>query len=156
MPANPELLAITEALLAPMPGGKAQLVDMLNAIKNKLGYVPPSVVGMIADKADVSRPEVYTAIELSPTLSLTPTGDHKLFICNADNCCQQGGNHLMNFAKQQLGINEFETTADDKIRLEPFQCLGNCSMAPNIMVNGRVLGMMDNDQLAKLITELQR
>jgi len=116
--------------------------------------VPPSTVPLIAEKARLTRPEVHKAIDLSPSLSLIPAGQHKLYICNADNCCMQGGTQLMEHATQRLGIQPFQTTADQKIRLESFQCLGNCSMSPNVMVDGRVYGMMDNQLLDKMLDEL--
>lgn len=155
MPSNPELSDIVTNLIADFAGGASQLADMLQAVQKKLGYVPPSTIPVLATKAGVSRPEVYKAVELSPSLTLTPAGNHKLYICNADNCCMQGGKELMAHAQQVLGIREFETTADQKIRLESFHCFGNCSMSPNVMVDGRVYGMMDNMQLDQLIDELQ-
>lgn len=153
MSINPELLDIAREEIQSY-NGVEQLADMLTAVQNKLGYIPPATVPVLADKAEVTRPEVYRAIELSPALSLTPSGEHKLFICNADNCCMQGGTELMEFAQQHLQLKPFETTLDNKIRLESFQCLGNCSMAPNIMLNGRVHGMMDCTQLENLLENL--
>jgi len=155
MASNPELADIVAQLIAPYPAGVHSLADMLNIIQQKLGYVPPSTVPLIAEKAGVTRPEIYKAVELSPSLMLTPTGLHKVYICNADNCCMQGGTQLMEHAKERLGIQPFQTTADQKIRLESFQCLGNCSMSPNIMVDGRVYGMMDNQLLDKMLDELE-
>lgn len=155
MASNPELADIVARLIAPYPEGVHSLADMLNIVQQKLGYVPPSTVPLIAEKAQLTRPEVYKAIDLSPSLMLTPTGRHKIYICNADNCCMQGGAQLMEYAKERLGIQPFQTTANQKIRLESFQCLGNCSMSPNIMVDGRVYGMMDNQLLDKMLDELE-
>ncbi len=154
MPSNPELASFVTDLLAPYTGNAKQLADMLNTIQQALGYIPPSTVALIAEKAQFSRPEVFKAIELSPSLTHVPKGQHKLYICNADNCCMQGGTQLMEYAKSKLGIQPFQTTEDQKIRLESFQCLGNCSMSPNVMLDGRVYGMMDQGQLDQLIDEL--
>jgi len=155
MPSNPELSDLVKALLIDFDDGVKQLADMLQAVQDKLGYIPPSTVPVIAEKAQVSRPEIYKAIEVSPSLTLTPAGNHKLYICNADNCCMQGGTQLMEHARQILGIREFQTTQDQKIRLESFHCFGNCSMSPNVMVDGRVYGMMDIQQLDQLIEKLK-
>jgi len=155
MPSNPELSDIVKILLTGFEDDVTQLADMLQTVQNKLGYIPPSTVPVIAEKARVTRPEIYKAIEMSPSLTLTPAGHHKLYICNADNCCMQGGTQLMEQAKQALGIQEFQTTADQKIRLESFHCFGNCSMSPNVMVDGRVYGLMDKPQLERLIEELK-
>lgn len=153
MSINPELLEIAEKEIRNLKSTK-QLAEILTAIQEKLGYIPPATVPLIAERAEITRAEIYRVIELSPNYSLTPAGDHKLFICNAENCCMQGGVELMEYAQQYLGIKEFETTADNKVRLESFQCLGNCSMAPNVMLNGRVYGMMDPRQLQKLLEDL--
>jgi len=155
MPSNPELIDIVNTLLAGFGDGSEQLVDMLQAVQHKLGYIPPSTVAAIADKTGLARPTIYKAIELSPSLTLAPTGKHTLYICNADNCSFYGGTALMERAKQQLGIHEFESTPDNTIRLEPFRCFGNCSMSPNVMVDGRVHGLMDNGQLDNLIASLR-
>lgn len=155
MPSNPELSDIVATVLSDFHDGVAQLADMLQAVQKKLGYVPPSTIMLIATKAQVSRPEIYKAIELSPSLTLKPIGEHTLYICNADNCCMQGGKQLMRRAQEILGVHEFQTTPDQKIRLESFHCFGNCSMSPNIMVDGRVYGMMDDPQLDQLIDKLR-
>lgn len=154
MPSNPQLQEIVAEIIRDFPGEAPALADMLGAIQDKLGYVPPSTVGLIADKTGTSRPDVYRAIELSPSLTLTPAGEHKLYICNADNCCMQGGAQLLQHAEQQLGIKAFECTPDRKIRLETFQCLGNCSMSPNVMLDGRVYGLMDPMLLDQLLERL--
>lgn len=156
MPSNPQLQEMVSDILHDFSGGVTQLADMLSAVQHKLGYVPPSTVALIAEKAGVTRPEVYRAIELSPSLSLKPAGEHTLYICNAENCCMQGGVQLMEFARQKLGIEPFQTTPDQKVRLESFQCLGNCSMSPNVMLDGRVYGMMDNAALKKLLESVQK
>jgi formate dehydrogenase subunit gamma len=155
MPSNPELADIVTIVLSDFNGGVLQLAEMLQAIQKKLGYIPPSTIPLIAAKAQVSRPEIYKAIELSPSLTLKPVGNHMLYICNADNCCMQGGKQLMQRAQETLGIHEFQTTPDQKIRLESFRCFGNCSMSPNVMVDGRVYGMMDDQQLDQLIEKLR-
>lgn len=154
MASNPELTEIVTDLARPFSNDGSQLVDILSLVQKKLGYVPPSTIPFIAEKTQLTRPEIHKAIELSPSLSLKPTGKHTLYICNADNCCMQGGTELMAHAKQQLGINIFQTTQDKKIRLESFQCLGNCSMSPNIMIDGVVHGLVDENSLDKLFTSL--
>jgi formate dehydrogenase subunit gamma len=120
-------------------------------VQTALGYIPPSTIPLIAEHVKLSRPEVYRAIDLSPSLSLKAAGKHTLYICNAENCCMQGGEALMSFACAYLGVKPFQTTADGEIRLEPFQCLGNCSMSPNVMLDGRIYGLMDEQELQKLL-----
>ena len=156
MPVNPELQEKVAAILSEFHGSPAELADILQRIQAALGFIPPSTVALIADKTHLTRPEVYRAIELSPSLDLKPKGKHLLYICNAENCCMHGGEELLHVASQQLGINAFETTADELVRLETFRCFGNCSMSPNIMLDGRVHGLVDRQELIALLQRLRK
>jgi len=155
MPVNPELQEKVANLLSAFNGSRDELAAILQQVQQQLGYIPPSTVPLIADKTGLTRPEVYCAIELSPSFTLKPAGKHTLYICNAENCCMYGGEDLLHAAEQQLGIRAFETTADQQVRLETFHCFGNCSMSPNVMLDGRVYGMMTVRELDALLTELK-
>src|SRR5690606_15856569 len=51
MPSNPQLQEMVADILHDFQGGVTALADMLSAVQSKLGYVPPSTVGLIAEKA---------------------------------------------------------------------------------------------------------
>ncbi|MBL4612898.1 MAG: NAD(P)H-dependent oxidoreductase subunit E, partial [Emcibacter sp.] len=50
-----------------------------------------------------------------------------------------------------LGIRLGETTANERITLEPVYCLGNCAVSPNITLDGTAHGRMSEDRFDKLL-----
>jgi formate dehydrogenase subunit gamma len=48
------------------------------------------------------------------------------------------------------------TTADDRVTLEPIYCLGLCATAPSAMLDGRLVGRLDENRLDALVAEAQR
>jgi formate dehydrogenase subunit gamma len=48
------------------------------------------------------------------------------------------------------------TTADNRVTLEPIYCLGLCATAPSAMLDGRVVGRLDDQRLDALVAEAQR
>ena len=48
------------------------------------------------------------------------------------------------------------TAADGSVTLEPVYCLGLCATAPSAMLDGRVVGRLDDKRLDALIGEAQR
>lgn len=116
------------------------LADILAAVQAAVGYIPPPMVALIAEKSGADRPAIYRAIELSPSFSLQPPGKHLLYICSADNCCARGGTALLETARQVLGIDCYQCDATRTVRLEPFRCLGNCANGPNIAIDRQVEG----------------
>ena len=48
--------------------------------------------------------------------------------------------------KQRLGIGFHETAKDGAVTLEPVYCLGLCACAPSAMLDGEVIGRLDDGQ----------
>jgi formate dehydrogenase subunit gamma len=133
----------------------ADLVDILTALQDTLGFVPPQTVPLIADVTGCERPAIYKAIELSPSFSLRPPGNKLLYICSADNCCSKGGLALAETAKRVLGVDYYHCDATQTVRIEPFRCLANCVNGPNISIDGIVEGPMTPEKLeARLLSLL--
>jgi len=42
------------------------------------------------------------------------------------------------------------------VSLEPVYCLGLCAVAPSAMLDGRVIGRMDEEKLDALLAEIDR
>ena len=59
-------------------------------------------------------------------------------------------------AEAKLGISLGNTTADARVTLEPIYCLGLCATAPSAMLDGRLIGRLDQKRLDALIVEAQR
>ncbi len=77
-------------------------------------------------------------------------------LCRAEACQAAGGNALAARAEAKLGIFLGNTTADERVTLEPIYCLGLCATAPSAMLDGRVVGRLDDQRLDALVAEAQR
>ena len=67
-----------------------------------------------------------------------------------------GGDALAARAEAKLGVSLGNTTADDRVTLEPIYCLGLCATAPSAMLDGRVVGRLDEARIDALVAEAQR
>ncbi len=54
-----------------------------------------------------------------------------------------------------LGIEWNETTPDGSVTLEPIYCLGLCACAPAAMLDGRVIGRLDEERLDRIVKEVR-
>ena len=59
-------------------------------------------------------------------------------------------------AEAKLGVTLGHTTADERVTLEPIYCLGLCATAPSAMLDGRVVGRLDEARIDALVAEAQR
>jgi formate dehydrogenase subunit gamma len=129
---------------------------ILHALQEAFGYVPEEVLPMIASELNLSRAEVYGVFTFYHDFRAKPAGRHVLKLCRAEACQAAGGDALAARAEQQLGIALGNTTPDERVTLEPIYCLGLCATAPSAMLDGRLIGRLDEARIDALCTEAQR
>ena len=79
-----------------------------------------------------------------------------LKLCRAEACQAAGGDPLARHAETRLGVSMGNTAADGSVTLEPVYCLGLCAIAPSAMLDGRVVGRLDQGRLDALLAEAQQ
>jgi len=129
---------------------------ILHALQESFGYIPEPAIPMVASALNLSRAEVYGVFTFYHDFRKKPAGRHVLKLCRAEACQAAGGDALAARAEAKLGVALGETTADDRVTLEPIYCLGLCATAPSAMLDGRVIGRLDQTRLDALIVEAQR
>jgi len=139
--------------LAHVEGGT---LVILHALQEAFGYVPEPAVPMIASALNLSRAEVHGVFTFYHDFRREPAGRHVLKLCRAEACQSAGGDALAARAESKLGIAIGNTTADMRVTLEPIYCLGLCATAPSAMLDGRVVGRLDEARLDALVAEVQR
>jgi formate dehydrogenase subunit gamma len=129
---------------------------ILHALQEAFGYVPEPAIPMIASALNLSRAEVYGVFTFYHDFRNKPAGRHVLKLCRAEACQAAGGDALAARAEAKLGIAIGNTTPDERVTLEPIYCLGLCATAPSAMLDGRVVGRLDEARLDALVAEAQR
>ena len=129
---------------------------ILHALQAAFGYVPEPAIPMIASALNLSRAEVHGVFTFYHDFRREPAGRHVLRLCRADACQAAGGDALAARAEAKLGIALGSTTADERVTLEPIYCLGLCAAAPSAMLDGRVVGRLNEARIDALVAEAQR
>jgi formate dehydrogenase subunit gamma len=131
-------------------------IVILHAMQEAFGYVPEPAIPMIAQALNLSRAEVQGVFTFYHDFRHQPAGKHVLKLCRAEACQAAGGDALAARAEAKLGISLGNTTPDARVTLEPIYCLGLCATAPSAMLDGRVVGRLDEQRLDALVAEAQR
>jgi formate dehydrogenase subunit gamma len=129
---------------------------ILHTLQEAFGYVPERAVPMVASALNLSRAEVHGVFTFYHDFRREPAGRHVLKLCRAEACQAAGGDALAARAEARLGIAIGSTTADERVTLEPIYCLGLCATAPSAMLDGRLVGRLNEARIDALIAEAQR
>ena len=135
---------------------KGATLVILHALQEAFGYVPEPAIPMIAAALNLSRAEVHGVFTFYHDFRHKPAGRHVLKLCRAEACQAAGGDALAARAESKLGVAIGHTTADQRVTLEPIYCLGLCATAPSAMLDGRLVGRLDEARIDALIAEAQR
>ncbi|MGB8814105.1 MAG: formate dehydrogenase subunit gamma [Paracoccaceae bacterium] len=136
-------------------GMEGPLLPILHAIQATFGYVPQEALPVIAKNLNLSRAEVHGVMSFYHDFREEPAGRHVLKLCRAEACQAVGADRVAEHAKKSLGIEWHETTRDGAVTLEPVFCLGLCACGPAALVDGRVVGRVDEARFDALVADMK-
>jgi formate dehydrogenase subunit gamma len=131
------------------------LLPILHAVQDALGFVPPDAITLVATELNLSRAEVHGVVTFYHYFRTHQGGRHVVHVCRAEACQALGAVALEGHVKQSLGVDFHGTTADGAVTLEPVYCLGNCALGPSIMIDEDLKGRVSPQRFDELMAQLR-
>jgi len=150
---TPADLLVVEQAIARLRDQPGPLLNVLHAVHDGCGYIPPAAVPVIAAGLNLSRAEVHGVISFYHYFRSTPPGRHIIRLCRAESCQAVDARSLEAHASKRLGVAFHETTADGRFSFEPVYCLGQCALSPAVMIDDEVYGRVTPDRFDALVRE---
>ena len=135
-----------DAIIEKYRGQPGSLIHALVEIQHENHWLPREVLQRLADALGVSFSQVMQIASFYKTFSLTPKGRHEVHVCSGMTCHLRGAAKLLAKVEEITGLKAGETDADSRFTLETGACLGSCSIAPELIVDGKHYGRMTPDQ----------
>jgi formate dehydrogenase subunit gamma len=132
------------------------LLPILHEIQNEFGYVPREALPVIASGLNLSRADVYGVVSFYHDYRDQPAGRHVLKVCRAESCQAMGGDEMADRLRDALGVDWHETSKDGAVTLEPVYCLGLCACSPSAMLDGEVIGRLDEGRIGEIVAEVRQ
>jgi NADH-quinone oxidoreductase subunit E len=140
-----------QALLEEWRGVKGNVIPLLQKTQEIYGYLPREAMRRIAGVTSRSPAEIYGVATFYAQFRFTPMGKHVMKVCHGTACHVQGADSLDTVVESRLGVAPGNTTADGNFTVERVACLGCCSLAPVVMIDGEVYGRLTGDKLGKIV-----
>ncbi len=133
-------------------GQKWSLIPLLQEIQREIGYIPPEAIESIADAVGVFTIQVQGVISFYSGLYTTPRGKNVVKVCRGTACHVRGGKTILKLVKQQLELEEGETSPDLEYTLETVACIGVCAIAPNMVINNDTYGQLNPKKVTQIFS----
>jgi NADH:ubiquinone oxidoreductase subunit E len=146
---TPDMTRIHE-IIAQHKDQKWPLIPVLQGIQAEYGYIPPESIETIAQAFSLFPSQVQGVITFYEQLYTTPRGKKVVRVCRGTACHVRGGKTILKLVREQLGIEEGETTPDMEYTLETVACIGVCALAPNLVVGKATHSNVNPKRVAQL------
>ena len=133
----------------------SKLIPILQEVQEEYRYLPQEVMTFVATSLDISAAKVFGVASFYAHFTLEPKGKYVIKICDGTACHVKKSTHILEALQKRLNLtDERKTTSDMLFTLETVSCLGACGLAPAMVVNEDVHGLMTPDSAVAVIDEI--
>ncbi len=133
---------------------KGNVIPLLQKTQELHGFLSREDMEAIAGITGKSPAEIYGVATFYAQFRFQPAGKHTLKVCHGTACHVNGAEALDLALKTELGIEPGQTTEDRRFTIERVACLGCCSLAPVVMLDGEVHGRLTGEKLKKVVRKV--
>lgn len=130
---------------------KGSLIPVLQTVQEKLGYISKESVEFISEHLNYPESDIYGVVTFYSQFKLEKPGKHSIKLCQGTACHVIGADTVRDVIFNELHITKYGNTEDMKFTVEEVACLGCCSLAPVIMIDGQVFGKLTMDKVKKIL-----
>ena len=135
---------------------KSNLIQILNEVQEKYGYIPKQSQIEISNYLSIPMAEIYGVITFYSRFTLEPKGKYNISVCLGTACFVKGSQALLDRLKERLKIHEGGTTPDGKFSIDATRCVGACGLAPVFTINNEVYGKATVKKLDEVLDEYMK
>ena len=128
-----------------------ELISLLQEVQDSCGLLNKENMKEIAHCLNLPSSTVYGVATFYNQFRLEKHGKHLIQVCRGTACHVKGSKDLLDFICSELKIKEGETTSDGVFTLETVMCLGACSIAPIVVIDGQFFGKMTKERILPLL-----
>ena len=148
-------LKLIEPVLDEYAGIKGSLITILQHTQDIYGYLPKEAIIKISEATDIAESEIMGVGTFYTQFRFQPVGKYLIMLCQGTACHVNSSELILQTIKDELGIDDGETTDDGLFSLKCVACLGCCSLSPVMMINDNTYGSLTPDKTKKILKELR-
>jgi len=138
------------------PQKRSALIPMLLLAQKEHGYIKAETIEYVGQYLGLNPSEVDAILSFYTLLRRRPVGRYHILVCTNLACLLQGSDDIVATIKRKLGVELGGVTPDGLFSAIEFECLGSCTTAPCIQVNGEFYENLDVHKTESLLDELRK
>jgi len=137
-------------------GVEGSLISVLQNVQRIYGYLPRPALEQVAERLGIKKAKIYGVATFYAQFRFTPVGKHLILLCQGTACHVNGADKIETALCDELRVEMGETTDDRLFTLNEAACLGCCSLAPVMMIDGQAYGPLTPDKARQVIRDIYK
>jgi bidirectional [NiFe] hydrogenase diaphorase subunit len=133
---------------------KSSLLEVLQNAQELFGYLDRDMLMHIAEELRLPPAHVFGAVTFYNFFRLQKPGQHIVTPCLGTACYVKGVEDIVQAVEERFGVRRGGSTDDGRLSLFPTRGIGVCAMAPNVVIDGEVVGNADPERVVRRIERL--
>jgi len=149
-------LAFVDDLVAKEGRGRENAIILLQAVQKHYGYLPDEAIRRLTELTEITPAQFAGTSSFYGQFRRTPAGKHTVRVCHGTACHVAGARQVTEELRRYLAIPEgADTDAARMFTLAEVACLGCCSLAPVLIVDGHTAGRLTPSSASTALTRFE-
>ncbi len=135
---------------------KSAVIPLLQEIQSEVGYISEPIIEHVSGLMGLPTSHIYGVATFYHQFRLTPKGKHLVTVCMGTACHVKGSQSVYELLRDELGINDIDTSSDGLFTLQQVRCVGACSLAPVMKIDDTFYGGLDKNKVKRILNEYRR
>jgi len=132
---------IVNTIIAEKGRTKDAVIPILQALQKQYNYLPEEALQQVCDQTDITRAEIVGVASFYAQFRFKPAGKHLIKVCVGTACHVKGAQLVHDALTRNLDLEDGQDTdARRTFTLQKVSCLGCCTLAPVVQIDGVTYG----------------
>jgi NADH-quinone oxidoreductase subunit F len=150
-------LSFVDQTVAQLGHGPDAVIPILQAIQEHYRYLPQEALERVCAQSDITPAAITGVSTFYSHFRHRPVGRHIVHVCTGTACHVKGASLIRNSVanRLQLGPGE-DTDREGQFTLQDVACLGCCTLAPLLQVDGKTYGRLTPQTASEALDDFLR
>ena len=133
---------------------RSALLEVLQRAQELYGYLEKDVLIYISETLNLPPSHLYGAATFYNLFRFRKPGEHIVTPCLGTACYVKGAEDILLAIESEFDVERGRSTPDGRLSLFVTRCIGACAMAPNVLLDGEVIGKATKDGVMERMERL--
>jgi len=147
-------LAPLRQVLAEFGSQRGAVIPILQRIQDAYGYLPKELLAEVSKRTGIPLTQLMGVATFYAQFRLARRGKHLIRVCDGTACHVRGAAQNVDALEKAFALGDDGASPDYEYTLEIVYCIGSCGLAPVAVVDDKVFGRVEPEELVERVREV--